>query len=65
MIATLAILIGNALYGIKRGFFRGLLRLGTILLAMVGAFYLSRVLSGTAVTVLEPWLNKTLSSNVR
>ena len=63
MIATLAILIGNALYGIKRGFFRGLLRLGTILLAMVGAFYLSRVLSGTAVTVLEPWLNKTLSSN--
>ncbi len=63
LLATLLILIVNVLFGIKRGFFRGLLRFGTVLLAFVAAFFLSRGLSATVASLLVPVIEQLAASN--
>lgn len=63
LLVTLLILAANVLFGIKRGLFRTLLRLGTVLLAFVAAFFLSKMLSAMAAATLRPVLESLLSSN--
>lgn len=63
MIATLLILLVNILFGIKRGVHRGLLRLGTLLLAAVAAFFLAKGLSAPIGDVVMPIVSKAVASN--
>lgn len=63
MIATLLILVVNILFGIKRGVYRGLLRLGTLLLAAVAAFFLAKGLSASIAEMIVPVVEEALAAS--
>ena len=63
LLVTLLILVANVLFGIKRGLFRTLLRLGTVLLAFVAAFFGAKILSSMAASMLMPVMKGLFSSN--
>lgn len=63
MIATLLILVVNVLFGIKRGVYRGLFRLGTLLLAAVAAFFLAKGLSATIADRIVPMVEESLAAS--
>lgn len=60
---TVFILVVNVLVGMSRGLGRGLLRLGTLLVALVGAFFLAKLIAGSAAERIEPMLADILASN--